>query len=44
MAEITIAEKLKQLYQLQQIDSQIDEIAVLKGELPVEVTDRKSVV
>lgn len=39
MAEITIAEKLKQLYQLQQIDSQIDDIAVLKGELPVEVTD-----
>jgi uncharacterized protein len=39
MSEATIAEKLKQLYELQQIDCQIDEISVLKGELPMEVTD-----
>jgi uncharacterized protein len=39
MSEATIAEKLKQLYELQQIDCQIDEITVLKGELPMEVTD-----
>lgn len=39
MAELTVAEKLKQLYELQLIDSEIDEIAVLKGELPIEVSD-----
>jgi len=37
--ELSIAEKLKQLYQLQLIDSQIDQIAILKGELPMEVSD-----
>ncbi len=39
MVELTIAEKLKQLYELQLVDSQIDEIEVLKGELPMEVSD-----
>jgi predicted nucleic acid-binding Zn-ribbon protein len=34
-----VAEKLRQLYQLQLIDSKIDEIQVLKGELPIEVSD-----
>ncbi len=34
-----IAEKLRQIYQLQLIDSKIDEIQVLKGELPIEVSD-----
>lgn len=37
--ESTVAEKLKQLYELQLIDSEIDEIAILKGELPMEVRD-----
>jgi uncharacterized protein len=37
--ESTVAEKLKQLYDLQTIDSKIDEIEVLKGELPIEVSD-----
>ncbi|MFT5166585.1 MAG: putative nucleic acid-binding Zn-ribbon protein [Saprospiraceae bacterium] len=37
--ELTVAEKLKQLYDLQLIDSEIDEISVLKGELPIEVRD-----
>ena len=37
--EITVAEQLKQLYELQLIDSKIDEIEVLKGELPIEVGD-----
>jgi len=37
--EQTIAEKLKDLHDLQLIDSQLDEIEVLKGELPVEVSD-----
>jgi predicted nucleic acid-binding Zn-ribbon protein len=37
--EITVAEKLKTLYQLQLIDSQISEIEILKGELPMEVSD-----
>jgi len=38
-AEKTVAEKLKMLYELQQIDSKIDQIAVLRGELPIEVSD-----
>ena len=37
--EISIEEKLRQLYTLQKIDSKIDEIEVLKGELPMEVSD-----
>ncbi len=37
--ELSIAEKLKQLYQLQLVDSKIDQIAILKGELPMEVSD-----
>ncbi len=39
MIELTVEEKLKQLYQLQRIDSQVDEIQILKGELPDEVQD-----
>ncbi len=38
-AEKTIAEKLRDLYNLQRVDSKIDEIQVLKGELPMEVSD-----
>ena len=37
--ELTVIEKLKTLYELQLIDSEIDEIAILKGELPMEVSD-----
>ena len=37
--ESTIEEKLKQLYALQAIDSNIDQVQVLKGELPMEVND-----
>jgi len=37
--ELSVAEKLKQLYDLQLIDSEIDEISILKGELPMEVSD-----
>ena len=39
VVEETVADKLKRLYELQVIDSKIDEIAVLKGELPIEVSD-----
>lgn len=38
-SEISIEEKLRQLYALQRIDSKIDEIEILKGELPIEVSD-----
>lgn len=38
-ASLTMEEKLKTLYQLQQLLSQIDEIRVLRGELPLEVED-----
>lgn len=37
--EIPISVKLKQLYELQLIDSEIDKIKVLKGELPMIVSD-----
>ncbi len=38
-SELSVGEKLLLLYQLQAIDSKIDEIAILKGELPMEVRD-----
>ena len=38
-AELTIEKKLITLYQLQQIDSQIDKIRIIRGELPLEVQD-----
>ncbi len=34
-----VEERLRKLYALQLVDSQIDEIQVLKGELPIEVSD-----
>jgi predicted nucleic acid-binding Zn-ribbon protein len=37
--EPSVEEKLKALYELQMIDSKIDKIEVLKGELPIEVSD-----
>ncbi len=37
--EISVAEKLKMLWSLQQVDSQMDEIQILRGELPMEVSD-----
>ncbi|HNW75504.1 MAG TPA: C4-type zinc ribbon domain-containing protein [Bacteroidales bacterium] len=37
--EITIEKKLIALYSLQQIDSQIDRIRIIRGELPLEVQD-----
>ncbi|NLO52027.1 MAG: hypothetical protein GX103_12820 [Bacteroidales bacterium] len=37
--EISIEEKLITLYRLQQIDSQIDKIRIIRGELPLEVQD-----
>jgi len=37
--EITIEQKLIALYSLQQIDSQIDKIRIVRGELPLEVQD-----
>lgn len=36
---VPIEEKLKNLFELQQIDSKIDEIKRMKGELPMEVSD-----
>lgn len=37
--EITVEEKLRALYNLQKIDSQIDKIRIIRGELPLEVQD-----
>ena len=38
-ADLSVEEKLRELYRLQLIDSQIGEIEILKGELPMEVAD-----
>ena len=38
-AEMTVAEKLKALYDLQLVDTAIDKIRILRGELPLEVQD-----
>ena len=37
--EITIEKKLVALYSLQQVDSQVDKIRIIRGELPLEVQD-----
>ncbi len=37
--EITVEDKLRALYELQQVDSEIDKIRTLRGELPLEVRD-----
>ncbi len=37
--DATIEEKLQALFQLQQIDSEIDRIRIIRGELPIEVKD-----
>ena len=39
VAEMTVAEKLKALYDLQLVDTAIDKIRILRGELPLEVQD-----
>ena len=36
---ITVEDKLKALYQLQCVDSNIDNIRVVRGELPLEIQD-----
>ena len=38
-AEMTVAEKLQALFELQQVDTAIDKIKILRGELPLEVQD-----
>ena len=42
--EISVEEKLKALYELQQVDSKIDKIRVVRGELPLEVRDLEDLV
>lgn len=37
--DVTVEQKLVSLYSLQQIDSQIDKIRIIRGELPLEVQD-----
>jgi predicted nucleic acid-binding Zn-ribbon protein len=39
VAELSVEEKLKALYKLQKINSEIDKIRTLRGELPLEVQD-----
>lgn len=37
--DFSVEEKLSSLVKLQKVDSKLDEIAILKGELPIEVSD-----
>ena len=37
--EMSVEDKLKALYKLQQVDSEVDKIKILRGELPLEVQD-----
>ena len=37
--ELSVADKLDALFELQKIDSQIDKIRTIRGELPLEVQD-----
>lgn len=39
IADSTVEEKLKALFKLQQIDSKIDKIKIVRGELPLEIED-----
>ncbi|MDR0969375.1 MAG: C4-type zinc ribbon domain-containing protein [Lentimicrobiaceae bacterium] len=39
LGEISVERKLVALYTLQQVDSQIDKIRIVRGELPIEVQD-----
>jgi predicted nucleic acid-binding Zn-ribbon protein len=38
-SEISVEERLRALYSLQLVDSEIDKIKTLRGELPLEVQD-----
>lgn len=42
--EVSVEEKLKALFELQQIDSKIDKIRIVRGELPLEVRDFEDIV
>lgn len=42
--EFSVEEKLRALYTLQQVDSQIDKIKIIRGELPLEVRDCEDIV
>lgn len=39
LSEVSVEQKLVALYSLQQIDSQVDRIRIIRGELPLEVQD-----
>ena len=39
VAEMSVKDKLEALYDLQQVDTDIDKIKILRGELPLEVRD-----
>jgi len=42
--EISVEEKLRAIFELQQIDSKIDKIRIVRGELPLEVRDLEDMV
>ena len=37
--ELSVEDRLKSLYQLQKVMSKIDEIKILRGDLPIEIQD-----
>ena len=40
----TIEDRLKALYQLQIIDSEVDKIRIVRGELPLEIEDLEDLI
>ena len=43
-ATVSVKDRLRALYQLQMIDSEIDKIRILRGELPMEIEDLEDLI
>ena len=41
---VSVEDRLRALYQLQIIDSQVDKIRIVRGELPVEIEDLEDLI
>ena len=41
---VSVEEKLKALHQLQVIDTQVDRIRIIRGELPLEIEDLEDLI
>ena len=41
---VSVEDRLKALYQLQMIDSEVDKIRIVRGELPLEIEDLEDLI